>query len=297
MVQLGFVFVRQPGAPRFESFFNQIIAGLEDALSASSSTLIVKRVENQREELEVYRHWHASGAVDAVIIKDLLVDDGRIDQLQRRGMSFVALGDVTQTGNFTAVRIDNARAMRDSMAFLVGLGHRSIARVTGQPELLHTAIRTDVFVAEAAAAGVASTVVPGDYSQSSGELATRELLAAGRRPTAIVYDNDLMALGGLAAARALGIDVPRELSLLAWDDSMLCQLATPPLSALSHDVHQIGVQVAATVMLMLSTATIAFTMASQPIIVERGTTAGSPTDAGAPQRPLPAAAVPPRQRS
>jgi LacI family repressor for deo operon, udp, cdd, tsx, nupC, and nupG len=83
---------------------------------------------------------------------------------------------------------------------------------------------------------------------ASGHAATVELLQAGLRPTAIVYDNDLMALSGLQAARGLGVDVPGELSVVAWDDSALCQLAVPALSAMSHDVERIG-ELAATAVL------------------------------------------------
>lgn len=273
MVQIGFVFVRHVGAPRFESFFNQIIAGLEDVLATSSSVLIVKGVDDQQQEMAVYRHWHETRAVDAVIVKDLLVNDDRIEHLQRLGLPFIALGDVTQTGQFSAVRTDNARAMRDSMAFLIGQGHTFIARVTGPSGLVHTSIRTDVFLHEASMAGIVKKVVEADYQEKSGERATRALLKAERRPTAIVYDNDLMALGGLTAAKALNVAVPDELSLLAWDDSLLCQLASPPLSALSHDVHQIGMQLALNVTRMLATGVLLSETASQPVIVDRGTTA------------------------
>ncbi len=55
-----------------------------------------------------------------------------------------------------------------------------------------------------------------------------------------MFDNDLMALGGLRAAREAEVPVPVGLSLIAWDDSPLCQLSDPPVSALSHDVQAAG---------------------------------------------------------
>lgn len=276
MISIGIVFVRQVGAPQFEAFFNQIIAGLEDVLSASSNSLVVQRVEDEREERAVYRHWHASGVVDAVIIKDLMVDDDRIEWLNGIGLPFVVLCDVTQTGPFSAVRIDNGQVMRDSMAFLRALGHDDVARVTGPAALAHTRIRTNVFLAEADAAGITTSVVVGDYSETAGERATLALLGSSPRPTAVVYDNDLMALGGLAAAKALGVRIPEDLSMLAWDDSVQCQLATPPLSTLSHDVQRIGVQLGTALLRMLADEIVVSETASQPMIVERGTTGPKP---------------------
>ncbi|MFD2078130.1 DNA-binding transcriptional regulator, LacI/PurR family [Actinopolymorpha cephalotaxi] len=269
MTQVGFVFVRQAGAPRFEPFFNEILVGLESVLVPAGVDVIVQVVEDPAQELQVYRHWHDTRAVDAVVLKDLRVNDDRIQQLTELGMAFAVLADVTQVGEFAAVRIDNARAMHDSMNFLVERGHRTIGRVTGPTELVHTKIRTDALVEAARAAGVRVSVVTGDYSSQSGYRTTTSLLTSTPRPTAVVYDNDLMALGGLDAVRELGLDVPTAVSLLAWDDSVACQLASPPLSALRHDVQEMGVQLGNVLLTLLSTGPTS-TRAAQPIIVERG---------------------------
>src|ERR1039458_7375768 len=66
--------------------------------------------------------------------------------------------------------------------------------------------------------------------------APRTLLRGKRPPTAIIYDNDVMAVSGLGAAQRMGVQVPADLSIVAWDDSPLCQLVHPPLTALSRDI-------------------------------------------------------------
>lgn len=72
-------------------------------------------------------------------------------------------------------------------------------------------------------------------------MTTAQLLAGHPvRPTAIVYDNDVMALSGMETIRKHGLSVPGDLSVVAWDDSAQCQLALPALSAMSHDVGRIG---------------------------------------------------------
>ena len=68
----------------------------------------------------------------------------------------------------------------------------------------------------------------------------QQLLTGSRVPTAVVYDNDLMAIGGLAAAKELGVAVPDQLSVIAWDDTAVARLATPPLSVVTVDVHGLG---------------------------------------------------------
>lgn len=273
MTRVGIVLVRQVGAPRTEAFVNQVIAGLEDSLARESSTLIVRGVEDTAEELEVYRHWHRTQAVDAVVIKDIATDDHRIERLQEFRLPFVVLGDTTQTGPFPAVRFDNALAMRAAWEFLLGQGHHKIARVSGPPGLVHIRTRSEEFTALATSSRTASAVVAGDFSTDSGLTATVTLLKRPDPPTAIIYDNDLMALGGLAAAERLQVAVPDDLALLAWDDSVDCQLAQPALSALSHDVQRIGEQLGETLLASLTTGNLVSDVADQPVIVERGTTA------------------------
>lgn len=268
--QIGLVFVRQIRAPHVEPFFNQIMLGLEDGLNGSGSSLLVRRVHDAAEELAVYGEWKRQRVVDAVVVKDMVHDDPRPGLLRDLELPYVMLGDVSLLDGHAAVHTDNAQTMRDGMAHLIGNGHRHIARVTGPADLVHTQIRTKAFLAAAIAADVTSVVLIGDYSKDSGRRLTNELLTSAAPPSAIVYDNDLMAVGGLSAAQALDIAVPDDVSLLAWDDSIACQLTRPPLSALSHDVHEVGVQLSHLLLELLRTGTATVEASAQPVLVERG---------------------------
>lgn len=147
------------------------------------------------------------------------------------------IGGPGHTGTLPAVWSDDAAAIAEVVQYLAALGHQRIARVGGLPGLLHTEIRNDGFIA---AGGDTSLSVSADYTGEEGARATRRLLSLRDRPTAIVYDNDLMAIAGLAVAQEMGLSVPGDLSLVAWDDSPLCQLVHPPLTALSRDIPAYG---------------------------------------------------------
>jgi DNA-binding LacI/PurR family transcriptional regulator len=69
---------------------------------------------------------------------------------------------------------------------------------------------------------------------------TRRVLEASAPPTALIYDNDVMALAGVAAATELGHSVPGDVSVVAWEDSALCRMVKPWLSALSRDSVEFG---------------------------------------------------------
>jgi LacI family repressor for deo operon, udp, cdd, tsx, nupC, and nupG len=271
--QWGIVFRRELSPPRLEPFFHELIAGIEEVLAESASHLLVRMCSGAAEELAVYRHWYETGAFDGVVLTDLRLDDHRIGALREIGLPFVVLGDVTQEGDHAVVSIDNAGAMRESVAFLARLGHQRIGHVTGPPDLVHVAIRNETFQKETRGLGLSGTAVAGDFSIESGREATALLLRSRPTPTAIVYDNDLMACGGLLACSEYGVQVPRDLSLLAWDDSIRCQLAQPPLSTLSRDVRGLGMLVGTALISATTLKGQVSVRGHQQVIVERGTTA------------------------
>jgi DNA-binding LacI/PurR family transcriptional regulator len=123
----------------------------------------------------------------------------------------------------------------------VALGHREIARVAGLPALDHTQVRIAAFRAAMLAHGLGSPrVVATDYTWEEGARVTRTLLSRRDRPTAIMYDNDVMAAAALNVAQEMNIAVPQDLSLLAGDDSQLCVLVRPALTALTRDIQGYG---------------------------------------------------------
>lgn len=92
-------------------------------------------------------------------------------------------------------------------------------------------VRTRVFEQALRGARARGRVVTTDFSSSAGAAATRQLLNSKSPPTAIVYDNDIMAVAGLGTAQEMGVLVPAELSLVSFDDSTLCEVVRPALTA------------------------------------------------------------------
>jgi DNA-binding LacI/PurR family transcriptional regulator len=98
------------------------------------------------------------------------------------------------------------------------------------------------------------SIVEADYSAEGGVRGVRELLAQQPAPTAIVFDNDVMAAAAEEELVRSGVRVPEQMSLLAYADSALCELAVPPLSALGIDTHEQGVDLGRAVLDVLAGA-------------------------------------------
>ncbi len=109
------------------------------------------------------------------------------------------------------------------MRYLAALGHTRVARVAGVPAFVHSTVRTEAFEEVTRELGLSARVVSTDYTPESSARATRQLLSEPEPPTAIAYDSDVLAVTGLGVAQQMGFSVPDDVSIVAWDDSLLCR--------------------------------------------------------------------------
>ncbi|MFF4320815.1 LacI family DNA-binding transcriptional regulator [Streptomyces sp. NPDC001568] len=288
---VGLVLARPAHTLGVESFFLQLVSGIQEVLSASRTALLFQVVEDIDAECAVHRRWWAERRVDGVLVVDPRARDPRPELLASLGLPAVLVGGtatvpVDQDGGagepdtarpcLSSVRADDARAMADVLGHLHALGHRRIAHVAGLPELAHTARRIASLRAGALRLGLAGDQVESvttDYSDTEGAAATRRLLARPLPPTALVYDNDVMAVAGSAVAAELGIPVPGGLSIVAWDDSALCRVTHPRLTALVRDTAGFGRLAAEELLALLAGAAPRIRESELPRLEPRGSTA------------------------
>ncbi|MFI6941973.1 LacI family DNA-binding transcriptional regulator [Streptomyces sp. NPDC050418] len=242
---IGLALCRPARLLGLEPFYMDFISGIESVLAERSCSLLLRLVSTLDEEIALQETWWRERQVGGSILVDFHQDDPRIAPLKELGIPAVAVGHPDLTGGIASIWTDDAAAVSEAVRYLAALGHRRIARVGGPEGLGHSAIRERAFQTSLLELGLAASApVTTGFAGEEGARATRSLLLRAERPTAIVYDNDIMAVAGLGVAAEMGVSVPDELSLLAWDDSQLCRLTHPALSAMSHDVHGFGAEVA-----------------------------------------------------
>nr|WP_062340993.1 LacI family DNA-binding transcriptional regulator [Herbidospora sakaeratensis] len=240
---IGLTLCRPARILGMEPFFMELISGLEAELSARDFALMLQVVGDHDGEIAVHQRWWGEGRIDGAFLVDLHVDDPRVPVMEELGMPVVVIGDPSGAGTLVPVWSDEGAPVRETVDYLTALGHRRIARIAGLPKLVHTTLRDREFAL--ACAGLDDCpVVHTDYTGEEGARATRRLLSSRVRPTAIVYDNDIMAVAGLSVAQEMGLAVPADLSIVAWDDSPLSQVVRPPLTALTRDIPAYGAHAA-----------------------------------------------------
>lgn len=201
---------------------------------------------------------------------DTTADMDRYMKLSGQGVPYVMVNGYTEKVSAPFVSADDRAAVRLAIAHLVALGHARIGLAVGPQRFVPTLRKIEAF----RSLWPDNPIQHSLFTVEGGHAAASTLLDKGC--TAIVCGNDLMALGAVRAARARGLDVPGDVSVVGFDDSPLIVFADPPLTTLRQPVEAMG-QAAVNALLEEVAGTPAphVEYVFQPELVVRGSTAAA----------------------
>lgn len=278
---VGLVIARPTDAMANEAFFLKLIAGLERVLTAASTSLVLQLVETIDDEVDTYRRWWSEKRVDAVVLTDPRPGDPRYAALRSLSLPAVVIGSTngdTDLPKVSSVSIDDAATTEVVVSHLADLGHQVIAHIGGTRGLVHTDARTSAFRAAARRRGLRARTVATDFTEDAGQRSTAKLLSGEGHPTAILYDNEILALGGLVAIVQAGLRVPDDVAIVSWEDSPVCRVVSPPLTTLSRDPALLGSAAAELLLRLVDDGVTEQVTLPVPRLVVRGSTAAPVPD-------------------
>jgi len=275
---IGLLLARPVEQLEVDPFFLRFLAGVERTLARSDVALLLRVMDaGEAIDLGAYARLAAAGRVDGFLLTDVELDDPRFALLARTRLPVVVAGRPVSPCPFPSVETEHARGMAAAVGHLTALGHRELAFVGGFARYEHVQARLRVWRESLAAAGLEpGPVEHATAADPAGTAATERVLAAARRPTAIVYGSDVLAASGLAVARERGISVPGSLSVTGFDDSPLAALASPPLTSVRVDYAEFGEAAAAALLAAIAGAPAPGFDPSRPDLVVRASTGQAP---------------------
>ena len=233
-------------------FYGTALRGIQDRLDpAGYSALFVNGNWNAATEgrcLDVLR----ARRVDGIIVLTGRLPDKALKACAR-SVPVVVTGRNLQAPGLFSMNFDNFEGGRIATQHLIGLGHRDIAFVTGDPEHPDALDRQRGYRAALEAANIAfdpALVAPGAFHEVSGLHAVGRLLDSQRKFTAIFAANDQMANGVMLGLQRNGLRVPDDVSLVGFDDLPSSVYSIPPLTTVRQPAYELG-QLAADAMLQL----------------------------------------------
>ncbi len=228
-------------------FFPEVIRGIGSITSEQRyDMLLLTPVTAEDEYLETMRVVKGR-RVDGVIFLYSRSDQHLVKELWELGVPQVVIGRPLGDLPVAWVDNDNVAASRQVTNELIRLGHRVIGFISGSLDFVVSLDRQEGYRSALTENGIAwdpALVRAVDFLEEGGYQATGELLDRCPALTALVITDDIMAFGAIRAARERHLELPRELSIVSFNNSPMASYMVPPLSSVEVQAHELGIQAA-----------------------------------------------------
>jgi DNA-binding LacI/PurR family transcriptional regulator len=230
-----------------EGYAALVMSGIEDHLLEEGYFYFVVSHRHRRDLIEEYPRLLQQRAVEGLIA---------VDTACRKGVPIpvVAVSGHREVQGVTNIRLDHARAAKLAIEHLTQLGHRNIAVIKGQEFSSDTEVRWGAVCCAAKSSGIEINArlvgqLEGESSSPAlGYQVTRKLLETGDAFTALIAFNDVSAIGAISALREAGRQVPKDVSVVGFDDIQSAAFQNPALTTVRQPLRAMGVIAAETLL-------------------------------------------------
>lgn len=228
-------------------FLADFLGGVTTAASHERWTLTVATASSEAETLATTERLIAEKKADGFILPRTRAEDRRIDLLRRTETPFVLWGRTARPDGCAWFDILGEGAMAEAVHRLHASGHRRIGHIPGGAGYNFSRLRREGFLAAIRALGLPDApdlIARPAATREDGRREAARLLALPRPPTALVCATDIAALGAYGAVASLGLEVGREVSIIAYDGIPEGAYAVPPLTTFEVDTRAAGARLA-----------------------------------------------------
>ena len=264
------------------NFFLKAIRGISQICNQRQTASTVITGKDHTELLHSVKTLHLSGRIDGFILLYSRKNDAVIDYLCEQGVLYVIVGKPhDMAGQTLCIDNDNLLASREAADYLYDLGHRRIGYLGSTKDFLFASDRQAGYQLSLLLHGLP---VRQDYciemeQVNSDDEALLHLLSREDRPTAFVVSEDMLALALERACIKVGLTIPRDVSIIAFNNSLYSQLASPQLTAVDINSYQLGQEAATQIINYLENPNLRPTKIIVPHrIVQRGSSCAIDTE-------------------
>jgi DNA-binding LacI/PurR family transcriptional regulator len=187
----------------------------------------------------LYDRLIQEGRIDGLLIASARPGNGVVERVGNSRVPHVFMNR-GQPGSGRNVVMREEDAGRLAATHLLEFGHRRLGHVAGPPELDTARRRAEGFAETARAAGIEPVVAAAAFEEQGGFDAMQRLLDSPDAPTGVFVSNINQAIGAMAAGRAAGRAIPRDVSIIGYDDDPVGRFLDPPLTAIRMPLHELG---------------------------------------------------------
>ncbi len=224
-------------------FFPELVQEFENLAVAQGYEVMIGSTNYDVPRTESVIRRMLQRNVDGVAVMTFGIEEELVHKLVDHGFPLVFVDAGPELPNVRVLKVNYSEGIREAVQHLAALGHRQIAFISGPLHMRTAAIRRDAFRKAMAELGLtvpAAAMVEGKHTMESGKAAMEELLKAAELPTAVVCSNDMTAIGVLHALDETTHQVPKDISVVGFDDIHLAQFMLPPLTTVQMSCRDLA---------------------------------------------------------
>lgn len=243
-----------PPSPKesFENAFHlEVIRGVSQFCNQHHYMNTVITGRDDEEILRVLEYMVKNNKVDGFIVTYSKQDDPIIDYLYNEGVLYVVIGKAYRFANQTVyVDNDNVLAAQEATEYLINLGHTNIAYLGSDSNLMFSADRKSGYqlaLLNHKIEAEKENIIELPFIPEENSVAVHNLLSKKNRPTAILVSDDLFAVALERACIEKNLVIPKDLSIISFNNSLFARLTSPPLTSIDINSIQLGIEAASQV--------------------------------------------------
>jgi len=224
-------------------FFPEIVQSFEDIAVQHNYEILLTSTVHDTKRMETSVRRMIERRVDGVAILTFGMEESLLEGLRFRKVPLVFVDVGPALPHICNIKIDYQRGIRQAVQHLAALRHETIAFITGPLGLQSAVTRKTAFESSLREIGMTldpQLILEGDHTMEGGMRALAELTKRAALPTAVMCSNDMTAIGVIREAYERGIAVPRELSVVGFDDIRLSRFFIPPLTTIQMSQVEIA---------------------------------------------------------
>lgn len=227
------------------TYMGEILRGVSGAAERLNYGLMLytQGSINHTQRTNYYLSLLNNSFVDGVLMVVPLDYEAIVSDLKAHNLPYVIIDHHNGTGSEPSVTATNRKGVLEAMRHLLALGHRHIGFITGRMDITCSHDRLQGYRDGLTEVGLPfdpELVCEGDFSQPSGFQQAQRLLQHKEPPTAIVASNDVMAFGAMDAAKAIGLSIGQDISIVGFDDIAMASQTYPPLTTVRQPMAAMG---------------------------------------------------------
>ncbi len=224
-------------------FYVEVLEGIEEVAYKNNYALIMCNFGQDEKKEKLYLEILQSEGIDGLIAAPANENDAQLKKMVKDGLPVVCVDRGLNETDVDVVLVDNEKGAFQAVDYLIQSGYKRIAYISGLPTIPSSRLREKGYRDALAKNGIpfnSDLVKYGDSKHHSGIELCGELLDLPNPPDAVFTGNNLITLGALEVIHQRGLNIPKDIAIVGFDDMYWSNSLNPPLTAVRQPANEIG---------------------------------------------------------